>query len=238
MENNRAFRTHIRRNLITGVLVMIPLWITWLVFGFLFNQLSRIGRPGVRGMSRAVESFSPALAEWLLTPWFQSLLAVIITLLLLYLLGWITSRMVGRHLLAMLESFIARIPLVQLVYGAAKKLIAALQQKPEQVQRVVLIEFPTPEMRALGFVTQVLTDPNTGQKLAAVYVPTTPNPTSGYMEIVPLERIINTDWSVDEAMSFIISGGTISPGNINFENKEKAAGPPPAEGQDESTSSK
>lgn len=235
MEKNRA-HAHVRRNLITGVLIMIPLWITWLVFSFLFNQLSRFGRPWVRGLSHALESLSPTMAEWLLTPWFQSLLAVSITLLLLYLLGWITTRVVGRHLLALLESFIERIPLVQVVYGGAKKLIAALQQKPEQVQRVVLIEFPTPEMRAIGFVTQLLTDQKTGRKLAAVYVPTTPNPTSGYIEIVPLERVVNTDWSLDEAMSFIISGGTISPGGINYSNEGTTASPPSRGRSDEGDS--
>lgn len=224
MEKEHGFHTHFQRYVITGVLVMIPIWITWLVFGFLFNQLSRFGRPWVRGLSRGLEQMAPALAEWLLTPWFQSLLAALITLLLLYLLGWVTTRVLGKRLVAQLESIINRIPLVQTVYGATKKLIAALQQKPDNVQRVVLIEFPTPEMRAVGFVTQVLTDEKTGRKLAAVYVPTTPNPTSGYLEIVPLERVVSTDWSVDEAMTFIISGGTVSPGGINY-GPERGAAP-------------
>lgn len=225
MEQPRTFHAHIQRNLITGVLVMIPLWITWVVFSFLFGQLSRLGRPWVRGISRALDEISPNLAEWLLTPWFQSLLAALITLLFLYLLGGFATRVVGRHLLALLESLIERIPLVQTVYSSAKKLIAALQQKPEQVQRVVLIEFPTPEMRAVGFVTRVLTDEKSGRQLAAVYVPTTPNPTSGYLEIVPLERVVSTDWSMDEAMTFIISGGAISPGNINYGGAESTAAP-------------
>lgn len=230
MDQEHGFHTHFQRYLITGVLVMIPIWITWLVFSFLFNQLSKFGRPWVRGLSRGLEQTSPTLAEWLLTPWFQSVLAALITVLSLYLLGWITTRVLGRRLIALFEAFIERIPLVQTVYGATKKLIAALQQKPDNVQRVVLIEFPTPEMRAVGFVTQVLTDAKTGRKLAAVYVPTTPNPTSGYLEIVPLERVVSTDWSVDEAMTFIISGGTVSPGGINYETdktatqKEKGAG--------------
>jgi uncharacterized membrane protein len=218
MDKKHARDTHIQRYVLTGVLVMIPIWITWLVFSFLFNQLSQLGRPWVRALSRWLEQTVAAPAEWLLAPWFQSALAALITVLLLYLLGWVTTRVLGRRLIAMLEAFIERIPLVQTVYGATKKLISALQQKPDNVQRVVLIEFPTPEMRAVGFVTQILTDEKTGRKLAAVYVPTTPNPTSGYLEIVPLERIVSTDWSVDEAMTFIISGGTVSPGGINYEN--------------------
>ncbi len=220
MKKKQGSNAHIRGYLITGILVMIPIWITWLVFSFLFNQLSKFGRPSVRALSRGLEQTSPTLAEWLLQPWFQSIVAALITLVLLYLLGWITTRVLGRRLFAMAESLIGRIPLVQTVYGSTKKLISTLQQKPDQIERVVLIEFPTPEMRAVGFVTQVLTDENTGRKVAAVYVPTTPNPTSGYLEIVPLERLVPTDWSVDEAMTFIISGGTVSPGGINYDIKK------------------
>lgn len=222
MQKEPASTTHFQRYVITGVLVMVPIWITWLVFSFLFNQLSNFGRPWVRALARWLENVTPAASDWLLAPWFQSLLAALITLLSLYLLGWVTTRVLGRRLVALFESLIERIPLVQTVYGATKKLIAALQQKPDNVQRVVLIEFPTPEMRAVGFVTQVLTDAKTGRKLAAVYVPTTPNPTSGYLEIVPLERVVSTDWTVDEAMTFIISGGTVSPGGINYENAKTA----------------
>lgn len=103
-----------------------------------------------------------------------------------------------------------------------------LQQKPEQLQRVVLIEFPSSQMKTVGFVTRVMQDEVTGQSLAAVYVPTTPNPTSGYLEIVPVERLVSTDWSVGEAMTFIISGGAIAPDSIHFDNppQEKEASPP------------
>jgi uncharacterized membrane protein len=216
----RGFHAHIQRYLITGILITIPLWITWLVFSFVFNQLSKFGRPWIRGMSRAVEEFSPLAAQWLFNTGVQSLLAALFTLLALYLLGWITTRVIGRRLLSLFESILDRIPLIQTVYGASKKLVAALQQKPDATERVVLIEFPTPEMRAVGFVTKVFNDAETGQKLAAVYVPTTPNPTSGYLEIVPLERVISTDWSADQAMTFIISGGTVAPENIRFGKPE------------------
>ena len=121
--------------------------------------------------------------------------------------------------------FIHRIPLVQTVYGAIKKFISVLQTKPDNVQRVVLIEFPSPQMKTVGFVTRVLTDQRTGKQLAAVYVPTTPNPTSGYLEIVPLENLVATDWSMDEAMTFIISGGAVAPDHIQYD-KADASTPP------------
>lgn len=81
---------------------------------------------------------------------------------------------------------------------------------------MVLISFPTPGMRAVGFVTKVMRDTDTGRELAAVYVPTSPNPTSGYIEIVPLDEVVQTDWSVEEAMSFVMTGGTTAPENIRF----------------------
>jgi uncharacterized membrane protein len=71
-------------------------------------------------------------------------------------------------------------------------------------------------MKSVGFVTRVIREQGTGRELAAVYVPTTPNPTSGYLEIVPVEMTTPTDWSVDEAMRFIISGGAVSPETIPF----------------------
>ena len=109
--------------------------------------------------------------------------------------------------------------LITTVYGATKQLIQAFQRKPEGgLQRVVLIEFPHRQMKAVGFVTTTFVDEATGIDLAAVYVPTTPNPTSGYLEIVPIDTLVSLDWTMDEAMTFIISGGTVSPGRIRFSN--------------------
>ncbi|MEO5566110.1 MAG: DUF502 domain-containing protein, partial [Luteimonas sp.] len=97
-----------------------------------------------------------------------------------------------------------------------RKLLDILQTQPDGTQRVVLIDFPHDKMKSVGFVTRVLREHGTGRELAAVYVPTTPNPTSGYLEIVPVENITPTDWTVDQAMSFIISGGAVSPETIPF----------------------
>jgi uncharacterized membrane protein len=71
-------------------------------------------------------------------------------------------------------------------------------------------------MKTVGFVTRTLVDAATGKQLAAVYVPTTPNPTSGNQEIVPLDKVVSTDWSMDEAMTFIMSGGAVAPPTMNY----------------------
>lgn len=203
---------HTQRNLLAGVITVIPIWITWLVFDFILEKLRQVGAPLVQAVSHGVQSVAPALAEWMLTPWFQSLLAVILTLMALYLLGLTATFVIGKRMLQFFDALMQRIPFVQTIYGAAKKLVNALQQKPGGGgQRVVLIEFPTPGMKAVGFMTRVMTDKNTGQQLAAVYVPTAPNPTSGYVEIVPLESVVATDWTIDEAMNFVVSGGAVAP---------------------------
>jgi uncharacterized membrane protein len=88
-----------------------------------------------------------------------------------------------------------------------------LSTKPAGTQRVVLIDFPSPELKSIGFVTRVFVDAG-GRELAAVYVPTTPNPTGGYLEIVPVEKLVATDWSMDQAMAFLLSGGAVGPDKL------------------------
>ncbi|MCS6944965.1 MAG: DUF502 domain-containing protein [Sutterellaceae bacterium] len=215
-ESTKAHLRHTPRYLLLGVITAAPLWVTWLVFDFLLSQLSRLGSPWLHALAAALRRMSPALADALVDSWFQSLLAALVSLALLYLLGWGTSRVVGRRILEALEAVVQRIPLVAAIYGGTKRFLSVVKEKPGEVQRVVLIPFPTPQLRAVGFVTRVLQDEASGRKIAAVYVPTSPNPTSGYIELVPLEHCTPTDWSMDEAMSFVITGGATAPERVRF----------------------
>lgn len=212
----------IRRHLLTGLLTAIPLMVTWFVLAFLFRLLSQIGQPLVAALARAVRRFNPDLANFLLEPWVVPTLSVLMVIVLLYLLGVLASLVIGRRVIGLFEALMHRIPLVQTIYGAVSQLLSALKQKPDGVQRVVLIDFPSPEMKAVGFVTKTLKDADTGEELAAVYVPTTPNPTSGYLEIVPVNNLISTTWTFDEAMTFIVSGGAVSKETMNY---SKSAAP-------------
>ncbi len=110
-----------------------------------------------------------------------------------------------------------RVPLVQAIYGSAKRFVAAFNARPSGVQRVILIELPSPDMRVISFITKTMTDVTTGIEVAAVYVPTSPNPTSGYVE---------TDWTLDEAMSFVVTGGTSAPDTLRFNMPPQLAMPP------------
>jgi uncharacterized membrane protein len=206
-----------RKYILAGVLIIMPIWVTWLIFAFLLELLTSLGGPLVNWFSTRIRPYAPSLSEWLVNPWFQSVVAVTLILAAFYVLGWLATKIIGRRLIALFDALMDRIPLVHTIYGSVKTFLAALQQKPDGVQRVVLIDFPSPEMKTVGFVTRTLVDDDTGRELAAVYVPTTPNPTSGYLEIVPLDKVTSTNWTMDEAMTFIISGGAVAPESMNFD---------------------
>lgn len=208
---------HVQRYLLTGVLTVFPLWLTWVVFEFVLRQLGNFSLPLLDALFERAARTMPLFGFVLDVQWLRYGLAVIVTLISLYLLGWAANRVVGKRLLALMDGLLERIPLVQSIYGGTKKLLAALQTKPSGANRVVLIDFPHRRMKAIGFVTRTLREAGSGRELAAVYVPTTPNPTSGYLEIVPVEELVPTDWTVDQAMAFIISGGAVSPEHIPYE---------------------
>jgi len=214
---SKKSRSRVQRYLLAGVLTIIPLWITWIMLSFLFRQLSSLGDPWVRALAGTVARTSPGISEILLHPWLQPVLASILILIGLYVLGWISTRVVGRQLVNGIENLINRIPVVQKIYGSARKIIATLNQENTRMDRVVLIDFPNETMKTVGFVTKILHERISNRELAAVYVPTTPNPTSGYLEIIPTDRLTNTDLTVEQAMTFIVSGGTVGPDHILFE---------------------
>ena len=206
----------LQRYFFTGLLTLLPIWLVWIVFKFVFVLLSGISQPIIGPLTLQVASDHPEMFGWLAQHWVQTAIALAATIAFIVLVGAFARRVVGLTLLKWFELGIARIPLAKTIYGSARQLLDLLQTKPDGTQRVVLIDFPHDQMKSVGFVTRILKDELTGAELAAVYVPTTPNPTSGYLEIVPVDKLIPTDWSVDQAMAFIISGGAVSPTHIPF----------------------
>jgi uncharacterized membrane protein len=207
-------RLRLKRNLLTGLLTFIPLWVTWTVFKVVLGFLAGIGAPMVAAALGALALVAPETAATLGSAWFTSLVALLITLLALYLLGFLASRVIGQRLLDTFDTLLHRIPLVQTIYGGTKKLMAVLQQKPSGVQRVVLVDFPHPGTKAVGFVTRLMAEEGSGREMAAVFVPTTPNPTGGFLLTLPVEALTPTDWTMDQAMAFIISGGAVAPDTL------------------------
>lgn len=211
MGDHKITSRTIRSNLIAGIFTVIPLLVVWMVLDFIFSLLFEVGSPVEEGVNRFIMDRMPGAEPLLRNALFQWLIAVVMALLLLHTIGAIASRMVGKRLIAGIEGLIARIPVVETVYSASKKLIGVLQQKPDGSARVVLIEFPHAGMRAIGLVMRVFPDAVTGEELAAVYVPTTPNPTSGYLEILPVRSLIPTAMTMEQAMTMIVSGGAVAP---------------------------
>ena len=211
----RPPRPSFQKIFLTGLLTLLPIWLTWVVVKFVFVLLSDASRPLIGPLLHNVAIGHPGLG-WLDDVWVQTVLALLATLVVILLSGLMTRRVVGQRLLRWFEALVGRIPLASTIYGSARKLLDILQTQPDGTQRVVLIDFPHNEMKSVGFVTRILREQGTGRELAAVYVPTTPNPTSGYLEVVPVEKLTPTDWTVDQAMSFIISGGAVSPDTIPF----------------------
>lgn len=216
----RHFEANFQSNLIAGLLTVTPLIVVWLVFDFFLTTLSNWGHPLAVELTVFLDAHFPALQPWLDNDAVRYAIGIIVALLALYSIGAIASRVVGQQLILLLEGLIARVPGVQLVYSAAKKLVDVLRQKPgNQSQRVVLLDFPGEGLKAIGFVMRTFPDAKTGEDLAAVYVPTAPNPTSGYLQIVPLTRLIQTDIQGDQAMTMILSGGAVTPDHISLLRK-------------------
>ena len=209
-------RASVQKLFITGLLTLLPIWLTWVVIKFVFVLLSDISKPWVEPLSHRIAATFPQSLGWFNGLWVQNTIAMVATLFVILAVGALTRRVVGQRLLRWFEALIARVPLANVIYTSARKLLDMLETKPCSTQRVVLIDFPHRDMKSVGLVTRVIREEGSGRELAAVYVPTTPNPTSGYLEIVPVELLTPTDWTVDQAMSFIISGGAVAPDAMPF----------------------
>ena len=200
-----------QRYVFAGLVTVIPLAVTWVVFSIVLNLLARVGGPVVGWLSDTFETQENAFASWLLHPWTQWTLAVVLTVLVLFMLGLAASRVIGRRAIGLGHRMLARVPFIEKVYGGAKHFIDTIQAPSDMPRAPVLVEFPHPGMKAIGFVTRTMKDATTGAELAAVYVPAAPVPTSGYLQIVPLDKLVRTNLTFDEAMTFILTGGNKGP---------------------------
>lgn len=216
----------VRGRLVAGVLIIIPLAVTAFLMHYVYTIALTVGAKVVNSIfefstwALKVKTERGALIDPSNPDWKDITMAIGLTLVLLYVLGWLGSNVVGRRLIETVEALLERIPLVDTIYGAIKRMVGALSgagKTGEKAKRVVLVEFPHEHMMAIAFMTNTLTDLNSGQQLATVYVPTTPNPTSGYMEIVPMDRITKTDWTMEEALSMILSGGATAPPHVRLQ---------------------
>jgi len=151
---------------------------------------------------------SPINPEWFVTSWLKTTLILVFMLALILFLGRLFQALVGRRL--------ATTPGFRRLARSGELVITELSPKESQAFKVVLVKLSPESSRQLAILTSVLEDSDTGCKLAAVFVPGTPNVRVGETRVLPFDHITMTNWTVSDAISFLMSGGTVSPSKIHF----------------------
>jgi uncharacterized membrane protein len=133
-----------------------------------------------------------------------------LTVVLIFVTGIVATSVIGKRLVGFVESLLARVPLFRYLYTSIKQIMVSFTTPSEtRFLQVVLVEFPKKDMRVIGFVTSESRVPS-GEKLLTVFIPTSPNPTSGYLEIVKESDVIRTNIAIDDALKMILSAGRVS----------------------------
>ena len=184
----------LRRQFGAGILVIVPIVITIMILVWLFGYIDNIAQPVAESLfGRTIPGLGFAL-----------------TVVLIYLTGVVATSVIGKRLVGYIESLLARVPLFRYLYTSIKQIMVSFTAPSEtKFLQVVLVEFPKKGMRVLGFVTSE-SRVESGEKLLTVFIPTSPNPTSGYLEIVRENDIIRTNISIDDALKMVLSAGKVS----------------------------
>lgn len=201
----RSFLRRLRAYFIAGLLVTAPIgltiWLVWVTIRFIDTTVSTILPPG----------YTPQ--DWFDVP--IPGYGLIVVLMGLTLIGALTRNVIGRYLVQAGEAIVNRTPIIRSLYGALKQTFEAIfGNQTKAFRQVVMVEYPRTGVWSLGFVAgvtegevQSLTD----EQVLNVYIPTTPNPTSGYLLFVPKTQVIPLTMSVEDGMKMVISGGLVSP---------------------------
>lgn len=199
-QNSRAnlFRRglrHFEGNLGAGLLVILPLIITIWVIQFLFGLFDPI--------------FQELFLQYLPGPRIPGA-GLLVMLALIYLAGWFTTHGLGQRLIDYGHRSLEFLPVIKAIYGPLRSAVQLMGNAESRPYRgVVLVEFPRAGAKSIGLITSQLGNLD-GEEVVAVYVPTTPVPSSGFLIVVPAKEVIPTDFTVDDAMKIIISGGILA----------------------------
>jgi uncharacterized membrane protein len=203
----KSIKDNIRSRLVVGFIAIIPLGLTFFILNFIVHILYGL----IRTFLPSVYPFSDRIPESV-----ALLVTLFIILIILYLIGLSASHYAGKAVIAFGEKIFLSIPFVKTIYSAAKKVVTSLSTASNTgFKSVVIIEFPHPGLKVIGFVTGVVRNMQ-GKEFCKVFVPTSPNPTAGFIEFVPQEKVKKTNISVEEAIQTIVSGGLVSPEIIDL----------------------
>ena len=204
----KSVTSSIRQNILAGIVVLVP-------FGLTIFILYKLGKWVIAWVSAAPARFIKPI-EALSEPFFQLAtfsIGLFGTLIIVLIIGTIARNFIGRKLVNFFESLISRIPLARTVYIATKQIIETLffATGMRNLKRVAMFEYPRKGIFSIGFITGTLNPGehhnSTDRTLYSIFVPTTPNPTSGYYIMVPEEDVMELDISVEDAFRLIVSAG-------------------------------
>jgi uncharacterized membrane protein len=218
-----SLSARLRAYFLAGVIVTAPIGITvLLIWQFITFLDSQVG-------SLIPDRYNPE--SYL--PFSVPGLGLLITIAFLTLVGFLAAGLAGRTLVRIGERLLSRMPVVRSVYGTLKQIFeTVLAQSSRSFREVVLIEYPRRGLGAIGFVTgptQGEIQLRSEEELVNVFLPTTPNPTSGFLLFVPKRDLVHLDMSIEEGIKLVISGGIVAPPNPLEELANAAKGPPRAE---------
>jgi uncharacterized membrane protein len=191
--------SNIKSNLGTGLLTLLPIFGTIWVLTIIYNFFSKIN----------LEFIENRLGFKI--PGLQIVLVLIIT----FLIGLIVNTTVGRTLFRYWDNFATRIPMIKGVYGGIRQLTDTFSSRGDTIEsKVVLVEWPRKGIWQIGFVTREAWEPlrtKTGKNLISVFIPTAPNPTGGYLSLIPEEDLVPLDISYNDGMKYVVSAGVVLP---------------------------
>jgi len=200
-EKKRSFFARFRNYFIAGVVVLIPIGITIYLTLFLMSISSKI----------IPKEINPN--HYL--PYDVPGVEILISIFLITLIGWLSLSFLGKKLLNLFNNILQKIPILRTIYSAIGQMTETFTKTDKGKKNVVLVEYPRKGSWAVGFATKENSGEisvKTNKKLINVFVPTTPNPTSGFLLMFPKEDVIYLDLSFEEASKFIVSAGTSNPG--------------------------
>ena len=202
--------THIKKTFLTGLFVLIPILVTIYIIYIIVSFADNVISPIMKNIT------SNMTGKELYIPGAGLILFIIIT----YLTGVLASNFFGKRLLSHGEKMLKKIPFVKGIYSSVKDMTDAFSSdKTKSFKEVVLVEFPFKERYAIGFITNRIHNSEKGT-LCSVFIPTTPNPTSGYLIMIPEEEVIFLGMPIDDAIKYIVSLGTL---RVELKWKEKSS---------------
>ncbi len=206
---NSTFARKCRNAFLTGLLIFLPLGTTVFVLNFLLGLFQEPATHLAYELGIKQESFFFGLETLL------AILGLLFGVLALTLLGFLSNYFLGKFFIGLTEKFLGKVPFLSNVYRSAKQIVETFGKENRAVfQEVVMIEYPRPGCYVLGFVTTEASGETVeaiGKQLTNVFVPTTPNPTSGFLLLLPRKDIFPLNMSVGEGMKMLISGGAVVP---------------------------